>query len=129
MSFWDSKKIKKTRKPHRCEYCGAEIPVGSSCDNEVGTFEGDFNNYYLCNRCLVFMDLYRDASNGDELGGIDDEIFDCGILDCPKCGSYRHMNTEWADDMQSIDLTCSDCGEDYTVDISLEALEKIWEEK
>lgn len=124
MSFWNSKKIKKTRKIHRCEYCGAIVPIGSSCNNETGTYEGDFNNYYLCNRCVTFMDIYRDKSEM-ELGDFSDELMNTNLLDCPMCGSYNRREYDYKDNMQSISLECDNCDHKWEVDLSLEALEQI----
>jgi hypothetical protein len=58
MSFWNSKTIKKTRKQHKCEFCGRIILIGSSCSSESGTYEGNFQHYYLCNRCVKFIDVH-----------------------------------------------------------------------
>ena len=124
MSFWESKKIKKTRKPHRCEYCGAKIPIGSSCRNEVGIWDGDFNHYYRCLRCVLFMDMFRDRQD-EELGCLHDEVMDGNLTDCPKCESWNNRNYDWSDDMQSISLECDKCDHKWEVDLSLEALEKL----
>ena len=123
MSFWESKKIKKTRKLHRCEYCGAWIPIGSSCNNEVGTYEGDFNNYYLCERCMTFMDIYVDKSEY-ELGEFSEEVYNSNLLNCPKCKSDNHREHKWSDNMQNIGLQCDDCCHIWVVDLSLEAITK-----
>jgi len=119
MSFWESKKVKKTRKLHRCEYCGAMIPIGSSCNNETGTYDGDFNNYYLCNRCLTFMDLYRDKSD-EELGEFTEELMNTDLLDCPGCKSSNHREYDFQDNMQNVKLECDDCNHKWTVDLSFE---------
>lgn len=119
MSFWESKKIKKTRKQHRCEYCGADIPIGSSCRNEVGTYEGDFNNYYLCERCVVFLDLFKDNSES-ELGSFVNDLFESNILSCPECGEHNFREYDFKDNMQAIEIECDDCEAKWTVDLSLE---------
>ena len=124
MSFWESKDIKKTRKQHTCEYCGTKILIGSSCRNEVGLYEGDFNHYYLCLRCVLFMDMFRDRDN-DELGCLHDEVMDNDLLDCPKCKGWNKSEYDWSDDMQSMSLECDNCGHKWMVDLSLEALEKL----
>jgi len=124
MSFWESKKIKKTRKLHRCAYCSGIIPIGSKCNNEVGTYEGDFDNYYLCERCLVFMDLYSDKSE-IELGNLDDDLANTDLMECPKCKGYNHSKYDYNDDGQSIELECDECGHEWVLDLSLEAIEKL----
>lgn len=118
MSFWESKKIKATKKSHRCEYCHAIIPVGSSCNNEAGTYEGDFNHYYLCQRCLVFMDVFVDRSE-PELGEFVDEVYDSDLLDCPKCGERNHREYQWMHNMQAIAVVCDNCNHEHIVDLSL----------
>ena len=122
MSFWENRKIKKTRKDHRCEYCGAKIPAGSSCENNVGTYEGDFNHYYLCERCLVFMDMYRDNSES-ELGNFVDDVYNSDLLGCPGCGKNNHREYEWSGNTQSVNLKCDNCEHEWSVDLSLEALQ------
>jgi len=124
MSFWESKKIKKTRKLHRCEYCGALIPIGSTCNNEVGTYEGDFYNYHLCERCVSFMDIYRDKTES-ELGDFSDELANTDLLDCPVCNKCNHREYDFKDNKQSISLECDDCGHKWIVDLSLEAIDKL----
>jgi len=121
MSFWESKKIKKTRKLHRCAYCGGIIPIGSSCNNEVGTYEGDFDNYYLDERCLVFMDLYTDKTE-TELSNLDDDLQNTDLLDCPKCKKCNHSEYEFDDTKQKLNLECDNCGNKWAVDLSLEAI-------
>lgn len=128
MSFWESKKIKKTRKPHTCEYCGCLIPAGSSCRNEVGTYDGDFNSYYLCERCVLFMDLFRWKASG-ELGDIFDEIYNTDLMNCPQCKSWRNSDREWIDNRQKIKLECDQCDHKWVVDLSLEALQVIQAKK
>ncbi len=122
MSFWESKAIKKTRKEHRCEYCGAKIPAGSSCRNEVGTYEGDFNHYYLCHRCVLFMNRFVDKSDRDWLGEFLDALTGTDLLDCPKCKHWNNRDREFTEDMQAVKLECDECGHVWTVDLSLEAL-------
>jgi len=124
MSFWESKKIKKTRKIHRCAYCGGIISVGSSCNNEVGTYEGDFDNYYLDKRCISFMDLFTDKSE-TELGNLDDDLANSDLLDCPICGKSNHSEYEFKENKQSLSLECDDCGNRWVLDLSLEAIEKL----
>jgi len=124
MSFWISKIVKHTKKPHRCEFCGVKIPVGSSCHNEVGTYCGDFNNYYLCERCRTLLTSKQGPwdNDGDELGEFHDILFDSDMLVCPKCGKSNHREYDYSDDMLSIDLECNNCDHKYTVDLSAKAL-------
>lgn len=124
MDFWNSKKIKATKKSHTCEYCGRIIPIGSSCRNEVGVYEGDFHHYYLCDRCYFFICNFADTSDG-YLGEFWGSLFESDLLQCPKCSSFSHRDYEMSEDKQKIDLECDQCDHKWTVDLSLEALEKI----
>lgn len=56
MSDFHNRKIVKTRKPHKCEGCFEEVPVGTEITNCTGVYEGDFYNYYMCDPCLEWFD-------------------------------------------------------------------------
>ncbi len=50
--FISEKRIKKTRKPHKCVCCGRLIPTGSVDINYFcGKCDGDFQSSYECNWC------------------------------------------------------------------------------
>ncbi|MDD5064992.1 MAG: hypothetical protein PHQ35_09595 [Phycisphaerae bacterium] len=127
MGFWESKDIKHTRKEHKCEYCGCRIPAGSSCRNEVGTYEGDFNHYYLCNRCLVFWDKYGDKSS-DELGKLEDDLIYSDLMRCPICKKDNERNYKLINNKQAIAIECDNCNHKWTVDLSFEALSEVTHE-
>ena len=51
-AFCEVKHVKKTRKSHKCEFCGRTIPAGSpNIYNWAGLYEGDFQNSYACHWC------------------------------------------------------------------------------
>ena len=51
-AFCKEKHIKKTRKSHKCVFCGRTIPAGSpNIYNWAGLYEGVFQNSYACNWC------------------------------------------------------------------------------
>jgi hypothetical protein len=51
-AFCTTKHVKKTRKPHRCEFCGRIIPAGTlNILNWAGLYDGDFQNSYACHWC------------------------------------------------------------------------------
>jgi hypothetical protein len=51
-AFCNTRNIKKTRKPHRCIFCGRTIPEGTeNVYNWSGLFEGNFQNSYSCHWC------------------------------------------------------------------------------
>lgn len=41
----------KTRKPHRCEWCGEPIPVGSRVPNYRGQWQNEWQNWYMHEEC------------------------------------------------------------------------------
>ena len=43
--------IKKTRKPHRCEWCYQPIEVGAQAYHYTGVFDGEFQNWYMHPEC------------------------------------------------------------------------------
>lgn len=55
--FNELQRIKKTRKPHRCEVTRRIIPPGSSCWRFVGVVEDDFQSWYMCDEAKEFWDL------------------------------------------------------------------------
>jgi hypothetical protein len=61
MSFTplDSRTIKKTRKPHRCDWCNEPIEVGSSCEYRVYIFDG-FGTDYMHPECNEAMNKSKD---------------------------------------------------------------------
>ncbi len=123
MSFWESRKINKTRKEHLCEYCETIIKTGTSCYNEKGVCNGDFNNYYLCNRCHDVLPINDD--NDGLLGEFCEDFMTQGYIKCPECG-YRHQSKlEMAEDKLSCKCECSNCEEEWTQDLSAESVNKL----
>ena len=119
MSFWESKKIKKTRKPHTCEYCVRKIEIGESCRNEVGVWECEFNNYYLCNRCEKFIEKYDvDLSDGFDRGDFFEEAHHTKLAQCPNCGECNHSEHEWSEDTMKCRYECDECDTAWEADFS-----------
>lgn len=58
MSFWNSIE-RKARKEHSCIYCGKTIEKGETYSRESGTFEGEFNDYCLCLRCVWLINSFE----------------------------------------------------------------------
>ncbi len=121
MSFWESRKVENTRKPHECEYCGVKIKIGDSCYNEKGTCEGSFNNYYLCNRCHEITPITKNEYN-DYLGGFMEDVVYEGYIKCPECECNSYSKVEMPDDMLSCRCTCKECGEVWIEDLSAESI-------
>lgn len=53
--LFNERTVKATRKPHRCEYCGKDIPVGSSALCEWGIFDGVAFRRYACSNCIPLL--------------------------------------------------------------------------
>lgn len=50
--FCETIHVRKTRKPHRCAFCGRIIPVGTpNILHWKGKFDGDFQSSYACHWC------------------------------------------------------------------------------
>jgi hypothetical protein len=123
--FWTSILVKKSRKKHRCEYCGAVIEIGASYSRESGKFEGEMQDYALCLRCRKLLDSNNPtwAMDDGELGNFHDAFVDSYFVHCPKCGQNDISDFHYSEDQMTIKIEC-ECGEDYTVDLSAENLLK-----
>lgn len=121
MSFWNSRQVDKTRKKHVCIFCQSTIPIGSSCRHETGTWEGEFNDYYLCNRCVKFIDKCDiDLSDGFSEGDFLEHARYTAIGgSCPACGSHNWCDDDWNDNYYKAEIICDDCGEEWTADFSM----------
>lgn len=120
MSFWNSRQINKTRKKHSCIFCQSIIPIGSSCRHETGTWEGEFFDYYLCNRCVKFIDEYKlDLSDGFSAGDFHEYIHKFDVLNCPNCGRDNHRDCKWDENYYKAEFECDNCDEKWTADFSM----------
>ena len=120
MSFWNSRNINKTRKEHMCIFCLSKIPIGSSCSHQSGMWEGEFNDYRLCNRCLKFIDEYKlDLSDGFSAGDFHEYIHEFDVLNCPNCGRDNHRDCEWSENSYKAEIECDNCGRIWTADVSM----------
>ncbi|MNN93959.1 hypothetical protein D3C81_2125020 [compost metagenome] len=59
-------RVKKTRKDHRCSATGKSIPAGSSCWHYTGEYEGEFQNWYMSDEAVDFMDAHPKLFNDPE---------------------------------------------------------------
>lgn len=121
--FWSSVIVKKARKQHRCEYCGAVIEIGTSYSRESGNFEGEMQDYALCLRCRKLLDSNDQTwAFDEELGNFHDAFMDSKFIKCEKCGSSWVGDIIYKDDMTSVAITCDKCDAVYVVDLSCENL-------
>lgn len=58
--FAEWKKV-NTRKPHVCNGCFVEIPVGSTVTYGSGKFEGDMFSVHLCDECHAYLEHNSDV--------------------------------------------------------------------
>ena len=54
LDFFKRRKINKTKKEHLCFGCEDRIPIGSSADYNICSFDRQFHTYYLCYDCVDF---------------------------------------------------------------------------
>ena len=122
--FWLSKIVKKSRKKHRCEYCGAVIEPGSSYSRESGKYEGEIQDYALCLRCRTLLDSNNPtwAMDDGELGNFHDAFMDSNFIQCPACKSPYVGEVSYSLDMMRVTLVCDKCDEIYRVSLDVETL-------
>lgn len=121
--FWSSVIVKKSRKKHRCEYCGAVIEIGSSYSRESGKYEGEMQDYALCLRCRKLLDSNDPTWECDgELGNFHEAFMDSKFIKCPHCGSCFVGDVSYCTDMMRVTIVCDHCDEIYRVDLSADNL-------
>ena len=57
--------VRRTRKEHRCAYCGKAIATGSHAYVEHGVFENAPYRRYCCDRCQPLTDGFWDYVGGE----------------------------------------------------------------
>lgn len=119
MGFWNSREH-KARKEHTCIYCNKTIEVGESYSRESGLYEGEFNDYCLCLRCLWLINNY--AREDDYLTDMRETLFENDLISCPSCGSYSLVEFDEIENYQKAECECNHCYHTWVEDISLENL-------
>lgn len=121
--FWETRIVKHSRKEHTCKMCRGTINIGDSCSGESGVYNGEFNHYYLCNRCRELLDKDRKQWLGDdnELIDFEDLLTEGDYLKCPDCNSINMKDTSFDKKMLSVDCEC-ECGYRFSMDLSAENL-------
>lgn len=117
MEFYSGHHIKRTRKPHACEFCWDEIPKGSGAFYESGKYDGDLFQRYTCPTCMPFTSGFWDYCDGESSDTHNDFAeyirdrqlphpkFTVGIT-CPSCGPVRVRDTDYDDGL----CECPKCG-------------------
>ena len=111
MSFWNSRHL-EARKEHKCIYCGKLIIPGEMYHRETGTFEGDFNDYCLCELCRPVAMKY-DA--GETLS----DLFVNSILECPKCKEQYIRFIRLEEGAHKYKCTCHKCKHEWEHELTL----------
>ena len=122
MSFWNSIE-RKARKEHKCIYCGKTIEKGETYSRETGTFEGEFNDYCLCLRCLWLINSF--ASDEEYLADIYETLFENDLIICPSCSSTNLREYDISNDKMSMNCECDNCDEKWVADLSIEGIKEL----
>lgn len=56
MSDFGKERWVKIRKPHRCEWCGQQIEIGSKCYLYKGMYDGEWQNWRMHEECREIYD-------------------------------------------------------------------------
>ncbi|AHF89534.1 hypothetical protein OPIT5_03960 [Opitutaceae bacterium TAV5] len=67
MSFSSTTPIAKTRRVHRCRWCGKRIEIGSAAVSVAGKWEGDFFHDYQHPECWRAENQYVRDEGGCEV--------------------------------------------------------------
>jgi hypothetical protein len=110
--------IKKSRKPHTCVYCGRKTEPGEPCFQNVGKWQGEFQDWYLCDTChTIYTELDLDWSEG--ISYLDEDmtaaVYDTDTV-CPKCRN-REFDIEISTKTPGIGFECDICGNIWTDDL------------
>jgi hypothetical protein len=54
--WYDTRRIKAARKPHRCDECSAIIAQGQPYERTTGKWEGEFSTFCVCELCREFRE-------------------------------------------------------------------------
>lgn len=79
MDFFCETKIKSTRKPCRCYWCGEQIPTGSSKVYTASVYEGDFGSASFHPECNEARNAWQKET---------------GELEWPEEGSMKRGTNE-----------------------------------
>lgn len=88
LEFWNEMCVKKSKKSHKCQLCGGEIPAGSEYVRQNGKFDGEFFDRCLHPWCCSAIEKYCQATG-------DNEYDDWAVLDyvqeevCTACPEYE----------------------------------------
>lgn len=69
-------KTVKTRKAHRCTWCGEQINVGASAQYRTGVWDGDFFSEYYHPECYDAMARSDDLEEFDPMDQLRGKTFE-----------------------------------------------------
>lgn len=120
-AFCDSIVVKKTKKPHTCEFCGRVIPSGSlSIYHWKGLWDGEFQNSYACYWCNENKDRFVDYFDYEIIDFWDclrEDVFydefrkyrECDCID--ERGFAGNIEAKFEGDY--LIFKCEDCGKEW----------------
>ena len=79
---------------------------------ETGTFEGEFNDYCLCELCRPIVMKY---DSGEELSS----LFENSEIECPECKKRRIRFKRFEEGTHKYNCTCRDCGHEWEHELTL----------
>ena len=65
MSNFYERKLVRTGREHRCEYCGGRIPKGTKATAEWGCFDGQMFRRYACPECGPYLEGFWEYVDGE----------------------------------------------------------------
>ena len=116
MSDFGEYRFVKTNKPHECITCERIIPKGKKAYNYNGMYEGDWQNWYMCEPC----EQLNVCEDNEEICG---EEFHMWLIEskhaeCPKCKGIDEKGTrhgyhsayKWDEKKETLHFECELCG-------------------
>jgi hypothetical protein len=110
LSDFVNSKLVKTKKIHRCGFCGRIIPKNTIVTYNSGRFEGEFFRSYLDGFCETYLEInradYADYGYNEDCFGEIDTWFVYNM-----CGCVNHMVTMAGNDIKNkkILFECVNC--------------------
>jgi hypothetical protein len=78
--------IKRTRKPHTCEFCERVIDIGESAQKVFCADRDEAWSHYLCDWCAEHISDVLDGENEHTRGDLHEYVNDVVLCECPNCG-------------------------------------------
>ena len=116
--------VKRTRKPHQCEFCLRQIDIGESAVKYFCADGSDAHSYYLCGWCeeniREFLSHYDDYefSRGDLHDYVNDALYD------RKCAKCKCEALDWQTDTKNekIKMECRGCWVTWEIKLDIDEI-------